>query len=129
MINASVPGCHARSINPTGGHSLERWMGNRQAPRVIAMHNARPDPILPISNMSRRGDRWDKVVAESFFAALKLELIDRKPFESRRAARAVIFQYIEALYNRLCLHQTLDYRTNAAGSRGSIRIRRLTYRP
>ena len=64
-----------------------------------------------ISSMSRRGDCWDNAVAESFFATLKFELMDRKPFESRRAARAAIFEYIEVFYNRQRLHQTLGYRT------------------
>ncbi|WP_423822904.1 IS3 family transposase [Salinisphaera sp. SPP-AMP-43] len=64
-----------------------------------------------ILSMSRRGDCWDNAVAESFFATLKFELMDRKPFESRRAARAAIFEYIEVFYNRQRLHQTLGYRT------------------
>ncbi|WP_423823681.1 IS3 family transposase [Salinisphaera sp. SPP-AMP-43] len=64
-----------------------------------------------ISSMSRRGDCWDNAVAESFFATLKFELMDRNPFESRRVARTAIFEYIEAFYNRQRLHQTLGYRT------------------
>ena len=64
-----------------------------------------------ISSMSRKGDCWDNAVAESFFATLKFELMDRKPFESRRSARAGIFEYIEVFYNRQRLHQTLGYRT------------------
>ena len=54
---------------------------------------------------------WDNAVAESFFATLKFELMDRKPFESRKLARAEIFEYIEVFYNRQRLHQTLGYRT------------------
>lgn len=64
-----------------------------------------------VSSMSRKGDCWDNAVAESFFATLKFELMDRKPFESRRAARAAIFEYIEVFYNRQRLHQTLGYQT------------------
>tara|TARA_B100000678_G_scaffold289986_1_gene301823 strand:- start:852 stop:1718 length:867 start_codon:yes stop_codon:yes gene_type:complete len=64
-----------------------------------------------ISSMSRKGDCWDNAVAESFFATLKFELMDRKPFGSRRSARAGIFEYIEVFYNRQRLHQTLGYRT------------------
>ena len=64
-----------------------------------------------ISSMSRKGDCWDNAVAESFFATLKFELIDRHVFASRQAARAAIFEYIEVFYNRQRIHQTLGYRT------------------
>lgn len=37
--------------------------------------------------------------------------MDRKPFESTKAARALIFEYIEVFYNCQRLHQTLGYRT------------------
>ena len=64
-----------------------------------------------ISSMSRKGDCWDNAVAESFFATLKFELIDRRVFASRQVARTAIFEYIEVFYNRQRMHQTLGYRT------------------
>ncbi|RJS93557.1 hypothetical protein D3260_07700 [Salinisphaera sp. Q1T1-3] len=39
------------------------------------------------------------------------ELIDRRVFASRQAARTAIFEYIEVFYNRQCIHQTPGYRT------------------
>jgi putative transposase len=65
--------------------------------------------ILP--SMSRKGDCWDNAVAESFFATLEFELIERKLFPSRAVARSAVFEFIEVFYNRQRAHQTLDYRT------------------
>lgn len=61
--------------------------------------------------MSRKGDCWDNACLESFFATLKRELLDGEPFESREAARAAIFSYLEVFYNRQRRHSTLDYLT------------------
>lgn len=64
-----------------------------------------------VPSMSRKKDCWDNAVAESFFGTLEFELIERRPFESRSAARSAVFEYIEVFYNRQRAHQTLDYRT------------------
>jgi transposase InsO family protein len=50
-------------------------------------------------SMSRRADCWDNAVAESFFGTLKNELIYRRPWLTRRAARDGISEYIEIFYN------------------------------
>ena len=50
-------------------------------------------------------------MAESFFATLKFELVDRRVFTSGQSARMAIFEYIEVFYNRQRIHQTLGYRT------------------
>jgi len=60
-------------------------------------------------SMSRRGDCWDNAVAESFFATLKLELVYLCVFRTRAEARAAIFDYIEAFYNRKRRHSYLGY--------------------
>jgi len=62
-----------------------------------------------IPSMSRKGDCYDNAVAESFFSNLKNELTWHHRFESRDAARAAIFSYIEVFYNRQRSHQTLGY--------------------
>ena len=64
-------------------------------------------------SMSRRGDCWDNAVIESFFATLKLELIHRRSFPSRDAARLAIFEYIEVFYNRQRRHSYLGYESPA----------------
>ena len=59
--------------------------------------------------MSRRGDCYDNAVAESFFATLKKELIHRRRFETRTAARLAVFEWIEVWYNRRRRHSSLGY--------------------
>ena len=67
-----------------------------------------------VCSMSRKGDCWDNAVSESFFATLKSELIETKPWETREQARAAVFEYIEVWYNRERLHSSLDYNSPAA---------------
>jgi putative transposase len=62
-------------------------------------------------SMSRKGNCWDNAVAESFFATLKKELVRDRPFASRDAARADVFEYIEVFYNRQRAHSLLGYET------------------
>jgi transposase InsO family protein len=59
--------------------------------------------------MSRRGNCWDNAVAESFFSALKLELVVDERFQNRQEARDSIFEYIEVFYNRSRIHSATDY--------------------
>ena len=60
-------------------------------------------------SMSAKGNAYDNAVAESFFGNLKNEVIHHIDFESRDAARAAIFDYIELFYNRSRIHQSLGY--------------------
>ena len=60
-------------------------------------------------SMSRKGDCWDNAVAESFFATLEWELIERSDWHTRREAERDIFNYIEVWYNRERRHSTLGY--------------------
>ncbi len=61
------------------------------------------------ASMGSVGDCYDNAVAESFFATLKGELLDRQVWPTRAAARAAIFEYIEVWYNRQRRHSTLGY--------------------
>jgi putative transposase len=86
------------------------------------------------ASMSRKGNCRDNAVAESFFSNLKNELTHHAIYQTRREAKATIFDYIELFYalqavhflrrptgvqssevplgdNRLRPHQTLGYRT------------------
>jgi len=58
--------------------------------------------------MGRTGSCLDNAVAESFFATLKVELVDRCHYRTRAQARASIFRWI-AWYNQRRLHSTNDY--------------------
>ena len=59
-------------------------------------------------SMSRTGSCLDNAVAESWFASLKVELVDRHHYRTRAEARAAIFAWI-AWYNRSRLHSTNGY--------------------
>jgi len=54
---------------------------------------------------------YDNAMAESFFATLKLELVDDKPFDSRDAARMAVFEYVELFYSRVRMHSALGYQS------------------
>ena len=60
-------------------------------------------------SMGRRGDAYDNAVAESFFATLETELLDRTTFADRDHARTAIFDYIEAFYNPHRRHSAIGY--------------------
>lgn len=55
------------------------------------------------------GDALDNAVAESFFATLQTELLDRCHWPTKQALRSAIFEYIEGFYNRRRRHSTLRY--------------------
>jgi putative transposase len=65
--------------------------------------------VLP--SMGRRGDAFDNALAESFFATLETELLDRHTFRTRDEARLALFSYIEGFYNPRRRHSTLGYRS------------------
>jgi putative transposase len=65
--------------------------------------------ILP--SMGRRGDAFDNAVAESFFATLETELLDRHSFKTRDQARLALFHWIEGFYNSRRRHSTLGQRS------------------
>jgi putative transposase len=59
-------------------------------------------------SMGRTGSCLDNAVAESWFASLKVELVDRQHYRTRAEARASIFAWIH-WYNRRRLHSTNNY--------------------
>jgi putative transposase len=60
-------------------------------------------------SMSRSGNVWDNAAMESFFSSLKTERIGRKVYQTRDAARADVFDYIEKFYNTIHRHSTNGY--------------------
>ena len=59
------------------------------------------------ASMGAPGTAYDNALAESFFATLETELIDRNRWPTHAAARADVFDWIEAFYNRVRLHSSL----------------------
>jgi putative transposase len=65
------------------------------------------------ASMGSTGDCYDNAVAESFFATLKRECVQRQLYATRREARGQLFEFIEVFYNRQRLHSTLGYQSPA----------------
>lgn len=101
---------------------------------AMAVHNCRPEPhvihhsdhgtqytsytfgralreagIVP--SMGTVGDAYDNALAESFWATLQTELLDRQKWATRSQLRAAVFDYIEVFYNRKRLHSSLGYKS------------------
>ena len=51
--------------------------------------------------MGSVGDAFDNAMAESFFATLECELLDRRRFRTPAEAEPVVFEWIEGWYNPL----------------------------
>jgi putative transposase len=64
-------------------------------------------------SMGTVGDAYDNAMAESFFASLECELIDRRSFKTKTEARHALFTYVEGWYNPRRRHSALDYRSPA----------------
>ena len=74
----------------------------------IAFGNRSREMGIQIS-MGSVGDCYDNAMAESFFATLECELIDRTTFHTRKEAQLEVFDFIEAFYNRKRRHSSIDY--------------------
>jgi putative transposase len=60
-------------------------------------------------SMGSVGDAYDNAMAESFFATLECELIDRNRFKTQAEARSAVFAFIEGFYNSRRRHSALGY--------------------
>lgn len=62
-----------------------------------------------VPSMGSVGDAYDNAMAESFFATLEREVIDRRKFKSQAEARMAIFTWLEGWYNPHRRHSSLGY--------------------
>lgn len=60
-------------------------------------------------SMGSVGDAYDNAMAESFFATLECELLNRRRFASPAEARMAVFSFIEGWYNPSRRHSALGY--------------------
>ncbi len=60
-------------------------------------------------SMGRAGSALNNTVFESFVSTLRCKLVHRRRFPTREAARSIIFEYLEAFYNRRMLQPMLGY--------------------
>lgn len=105
--------------------ALKMAIRNRRPPRGLIHHSDRGvqyacgdyRKLLEANgitaSMSRKGNCLDNAPMESFFGALKTELVHRTRFRTRRGAKAALFEYIEVFYNRQRRHSSVGYRTPA----------------
>jgi putative transposase len=62
-----------------------------------------------VPSVGRVGTAYDNAMAESFFATLETELIDRQTFRNKHEARLAVFDFIEGFYNPKRRHSALGY--------------------
>lgn len=61
--------------------------------------------VLP--SMGSVGDAYDNAMAESFFATLEKELLNRRRFKTQSEARMAVFEWIEGWYNPHRRHSSI----------------------
>jgi putative transposase len=71
-------------------------------------------------SMGSVGDAYDNAMAESFFATLECELLDRRRFKTQAEARMAVFAFIEGFYNPRRRHSALDYLSPIAFERRHV---------
>lgn len=76
-----------------------------------ARYRAKAEEAKIQLSMSRPGMPYDNAVAESFFATLKLELLEGPAYATRDDAKLAVFEYLEIFYNRVRLHSAIGYRS------------------
>ena len=93
----------------------------QRGPRDVIHHSDRGSEYTAITfgrrctklgvrpSMGSVGDCFDNAMAESFFATLECEVLDRNHFETRGAARSVIFCWIHSWYNPTRRHSSIGY--------------------
>ena len=66
--------------------------------------------------MSRKGDCYDNAPMESFFYALKIELVHYRHYATREGPDRDFFAYIEDFHNRIRRHSAIGYIRPIAGN-------------
>lgn len=101
--------------------ALEMALWNRQPEEGVIHHSdhgsqytslafgSRLEQARLLGSMGTVGDALDNAVAESFFATLQCELLDRYSWPTRQGLRSAIFGFIEVFYNCQRRHSTLGY--------------------
>jgi putative transposase len=103
--------------------ALEMAVGQRRPQRQLIHHSdhgcqytsyaygkrCREAGIMP--SMGTVGDAYDNAMAESFFATLEREVLNRRSFKSQAEAKRAIFEWIEGWYNPHRRHSSIGYRS------------------
>lgn len=72
-------------------------------------------------SMSRKGDPYDNAVSESFFSAMKCEMVHQMHFQTRAQAKHAVFSYIEGFYNTRRIQRSLGWKTPCEFERANRR--------
>jgi transposase InsO family protein len=103
--------------------ALNRGLVKRHYPRGVIHHSdqgvqyaaveyrRRLQQYGLLASMSRRGNCYDNAAMEAFWSTLKREALEDSGQWSEAKVRRVIFEYIEAIYNRSRLHSSLGYQS------------------
>ena len=90
---------------------------DRGSQYTAARYRAKAETAKIELSMSRPSMPYDNALAESFFATLKLELMEGMAYRTREDARQAVFEYLEIFYNRIRMHSSLNYRSPAQAER------------
>ncbi len=101
--------------------ALEMALWNRQPEEGLIHHSdhgsqytslafgSRLEDAGILGSMGTVGDALDNALAESFFATLQTELLDRYSWPTKQGLRSAMFEFIEVFYNRQRRHSRLGY--------------------
>jgi transposase InsO family protein len=105
VLDALHQALQTRPVNDTIFHS-DRGSQYGSAPfrKALAKAGLR-------QSMSARANPYDNAWTESFIGTLKHEMLQGGCFESARAARLEIFEYIDGYYNTHRKHSSIGYKT------------------
>lgn len=95
-----------RSVKPGLVHHTDRG-----SPYASKEYRAALAETSMTSSMSRKGDCWDNAVAESFFATLRAELIDRQKEVDAHDIQRLLADYIDGFYNLERKHSTIGFQS------------------
>src|SRR6201987_3362424 len=90
-----------------GSLRVGRWGATSQYTSIEFGKRCRQAGVRP--SMGSVGDAYDNAMAESFFATLECELLDRRRFKPHAEARMAVFEFIEGFYNPRRRHSSLGY--------------------
>ena len=106
VLDALEQAIYARSGDPLTGLVHHSDSGCQYTSYAFGKR-CREAGVMP--SMGSTGDAYDNAMAESFFATLEREVLNRRRFQSQTEARMAIFQWLEGWYNPHRRHSALGY--------------------
>ena len=104
LIISALNMAHTRGY-VAGNGIFHSDMGSQYTSHEFARFAASIDIRLSVG---RKATCYDNAVAESWFASLKNERYHRYSYATRAEAKAAVIEYIEAFYNRMRPHSSIE---------------------